>query len=124
MNHPATERINHMTIKQGYLVMFDVLDALFEEQKEDASIGLRELLSELSLDTFSDGQPADPAVWADWQMCVKKVCASENNIRPEELKPLMFTFLHYYMSEFGFELGDVIAALQNDPGLDLKLNAN
>ena len=113
-----------MTLHNAYLIVFDFLNNFFfRARRENDSFA--SLLSDMDPYLFGDNQmPADPAVWSDWEMCVKKVCSSDNDIRPEELKPLMFTFLNYYMSEFGFELEDVIAALQSDPDLDLKLNTN
>ena len=109
-----------MTIRQGYVSIFKVLDNYFSHTDKDAE--LRPLLSDMNPYAFKEGYSADPAVWEDWQQCVEKVCGKNSDIASAQLKPLLFTFLEMYREEWGYELDQVIRTLQNDPNLDSALH--
>lgn len=109
-----------MTKHQAYLGVFRFLDSYYFKNQND---GLGSLLGDMDPNIFGNGEmPADPAVWEDWQKCTEKVCGRDDVVSISQLKPLLFTFLEMYRDEWGYELDQVILALQNDPNLDNTLN--
>ncbi|RKH52647.1 hypothetical protein D7Y23_05985 [Corallococcus sp. AB050B] len=56
-----------LTIQEAYAAMYEYLQALYSVSPSDELGGL---LGSMSL--LDDGTPADPAVWADWVLAVRK----------------------------------------------------
>ncbi|NOK16311.1 hypothetical protein [Corallococcus carmarthensis] len=56
-----------LTIKEAYAAMFEYLKELYGMNPSDELGGL---LGSMSL--LDDGTPADPAVWSDWMLAVRK----------------------------------------------------
>lgn len=58
----------------AYKAMFHFLDKYHERGgRDDDEIAV--LLSSMSMETFQDGGPADPAMWADWLDAIDEVMA-------------------------------------------------
>ena len=85
----------HMTSLEALKKMTVFLDKFYKQTKSD-DLGL--LLSDISLDTFLDGQTADSAAWADWLEAIKYIKKSnDDNLTQEEAFSAMIIFLQ----EFG-----------------------
>lgn len=56
--------------------MIVFLDQYYKNYPSD-DLGL--LLSDISLDTFSDGQTADPAAWSDWLEAISNIKKTKSN---------------------------------------------
>ncbi|XXF78628.1 hypothetical protein P2318_02405 [Myxococcaceae bacterium GXIMD 01537] len=56
-----------LTLKEAYAAMYEYLKVLYDQTGSDDLGGF---LGSMSL--LTDGQPADPAVWADWMRAVEK----------------------------------------------------
>ena len=56
-----------LSVKEAYAAMFEYLKTLYQTTASDELGGL---LGSMSL--LDDGEPADPAVWADWLRAVEK----------------------------------------------------
>ena len=54
-----------MTSKQGFYLMFYLLDQMYWENTENDTLG--NMLSSMNPDLFEGGVSADPAYWEDWQ---------------------------------------------------------
>ena len=94
-----------MTYKQGFLVMFNLLDNYyFEDTSND---DLANILSNMNPSIFADGEPADPAYWADWERILGEKSIKEP-MNADELLDGVFAFLEFYQKEFEFDLGDVL----------------
>lgn len=63
-----------ISTEHAYLAMYEYLVELYERTKSD-EIGA--LLGGMSY--LNDGRTADPAAWADWIRCVKKVGAGSTD---------------------------------------------
>ncbi|MCG8459054.1 MAG: hypothetical protein MI919_22485 [Holophagales bacterium] len=61
-----------MSEQEAFEAMFAFLEEVYERTKSDE---LGSLLGSMSL--LPDGQPADPAVWADWLECVNRAKRGE-----------------------------------------------
>jgi hypothetical protein len=59
-----------LTTRQAYTAMFAFLEAIWQRTQSDE---LAALLGQMS--RLKDGGTADPAVWADWEVAVRKVQA-------------------------------------------------
>ena len=57
---------SNLTDKEAYEAMFAFLEQVYKRTKSD-DIG--SLLGNIGY--LPDGEPADPAIWGDWQGCVK-----------------------------------------------------
>ena len=64
-----------LTERQAYRAMYFFLDRYYELTQAD-DVGA--LLGSMSL--LPDGQPADPALWRDWQEAVEKALSTEGGI--------------------------------------------
>lgn len=62
-----------LTPIQAYQAMFFFLEGFYSREGNSDEIGL--LLSMMQL--LGDNKPADPAMWNDWIMAVKRVLAAE-----------------------------------------------
>jgi hypothetical protein len=62
------EATGRLTVYQAYLAMYKYLEELYRLTKSDDLAGF---LGGMSL--LPDGQPADPAVWTDWNRIVQEV---------------------------------------------------
>ncbi|RKH08165.1 hypothetical protein D7V97_20240 [Corallococcus sp. CA053C] len=56
-----------LSVKEAYAAMFEYLKALYQTTASDDLGGL---LGSMSL--LDDGEPVNPAVWADWLRAVQK----------------------------------------------------
>lgn len=64
-----------LTVREAYLAMYAFLNIHFERFPPETEGQIAIVMSELSL--LSDGGPADPAAWSDWQSCVQKAQAND-----------------------------------------------
>lgn len=62
-----------ITIKEGYLAMYEFLVDLYYREGEAENLG--KLLSDLTF--LENGSPADPAAWLDWLSFIEKVKSAE-----------------------------------------------
>lgn len=70
-NWLSNEKI--LTQKQAYEAMFKFLEQYWERGKSDE---IACILSNMSLTTWTEGTPADPAYIQDWDDAVKNVLAA------------------------------------------------
>lgn len=63
-----------LTEDQAFAAMRLFLERNWERSKE---IDVAQILSEISTDTWSDGQTADPAVAAEWHECVELILSGK-----------------------------------------------
>ena len=69
---------------KAYKAMFHFLDERYSRLPSDALGGL---LGELNLELWSDGQPADPAIVAEWERAVEK---AEQELTAEDPRKTSF----------------------------------
>ncbi len=65
-----------LTSKQAYEAMFVFLEAIYRRIQSD---DLGALLGSMSI--LEDGSTADPAVWDDWQVAVRRVKEGKDDTR-------------------------------------------
>ena len=69
----------------AYKAMFRFLDNYWERgNRNDDQIAV--LLGSMSLETFSGGTPADPAMWDDWLKAIEEVMAVQVRHSDEQSK--------------------------------------
>jgi hypothetical protein len=98
-----------MTYKQGFLTMFNLLDNFyFEDTSND---DLANILSNMNPSIFADGEPADPAYWADWERILEEKSIKEP-MNTDELLNGICAFLEFYQKEFEFNLKSVLEKVE------------
>jgi hypothetical protein len=97
-----------LTVQQAYYAVFNAFDTIYDRDKND-SLGC--LLSSMSPNIFVGCTSADPAVWLDWENCVKSITKADI-LTPEQAHQSIISFLELYVSEFGYELTWLIEELQ------------
>ena len=83
-----------MKTMQSFLIFFYILDECYNQCKTDDLGGF---LGAISPELWEDGQPADKAVFNDWQKISKPETVNTHNIVEKA-----YTFLEYYEKKFGF----------------------
>jgi hypothetical protein len=69
----------------AYKAMFRFLENYWERgNRNDDQIAV--LLGSMSLETFSEGTPADPAMWDDWLTAIEEVMAVQVRHSDEQSK--------------------------------------
>ncbi len=84
---------------QSFLIFFYILDQGYNQCKEDDLGGF---LGAISPELWEDGQPADKAIFIDWQKISDPKTINANNIMEKA-----YTFLGYYEQEFGFNFSEI-----------------
>lgn len=87
-----------MKTMQSFLIFFYILDQGYNQCKEDDLGGF---LGAISPELWEDGQPADKAVFNDWQKISNPQTVDVNNIMERA-----YTFLGYYEQKFGFNFSE------------------
>lgn len=87
-----------MKTMQSFLIFFYILDQGYNQCKEDDLGGF---LGAISPELWEDGQPADKAIFNDWQKISNPTTVDESNIMERA-----YTFLGYYEQEFGFNFSE------------------
>ena len=87
-----------MKTMQSFLIFFYILDQGYNQCKEDDLGGF---LGAISPELWGDGQPADKAIFNDWQKISNPKAVDVNNIVER-----IYTFLGYYEQEFGFNFSE------------------
>ena len=87
-----------MKTMQSFLIFFYILDQGYNQCKEDDLGGF---LGAISPELWGDGQPADKAIFNDWQKISNPKAVDVNNIVERT-----YTFLGYYEQEFGFNFSE------------------
>ncbi len=96
-----------LDIKQSYLAMFEQLDGIYEETKDDC---LGSLLGGFNPDLFIGSMSADPAAWEDWKKAVEKI-TGEELLTSDEVLCAVREFIKFHQEEFGFDLNWLIDKL-------------
>jgi hypothetical protein len=97
-----------ITLKQSYLVAFQLLDEVFDDTKE-VKLGI--LLSGMNPYLFSDSIPADPAMWHEWSFCIKKV-SKDNLYKSDDILAAINIFLKLNREHYGYEMNWLIHLLE------------
>lgn len=84
-----------MKVMQSFLIFFYILDQCYNQCKEDDLGGI---LGAISPELWEDGQPADKAIFNDWQ----KISVSKT-VEANAIVERIYAFLEYYEQEFGFD---------------------
>ena len=88
-----------MKTMQSFLIFFYILDQGYNQCQEDDLGGF---LGAISPELWEDGQPADKAVFNDWQKNNSLEIVDANNIVERT-----YAFLEYYEQEFGFNFYNI-----------------
>ena len=107
-----------MSLEDAYLYMFNILSDYYNRYMENDS--LASILSDMDCNIFTDGKPADPAIYDDWIMAVSPF-VDNGCIKRSDIMLALRSFLVYYKQEFGYELESVIAYV-NGMIADLNLS--
>ena len=94
-----------MTYKQGFFVMFNLLDDYYLEDVNNNDLAI--LLSSMNPGLFEGSYSADPAYWEDWKRILREKAIKEP-ISTDSLLDMICSFLDYYQREFEFNLRVVI----------------
>lgn len=99
-----------MTIKDAYIVMYNILDDYYcFESKNDS---LASLLSDMNPNIFLDKKAADPATYIDWYNSISGYIRN-GEISDKNIILALKEFLIYYQEEFGYQLEEVIDFISN-----------
>lgn len=90
-----------MTSKQGYYLMFYLLDQMYWENTENDTLG--NILSSMNPYLFMEDVSADPAYWEDWQEMIAEAGMKEP-LTVEQVLEIIQRFLAFYRQNFGFNL--------------------
>ncbi|WP_368931839.1 hypothetical protein [Achromobacter xylosoxidans] len=66
-----------LTVEEAYRAMFYFLEGEYELTKSDELGGI---LGSLSWHIWTDGRPADPAAWQDWETAVRKALSTNDKV--------------------------------------------
>lgn len=104
-----------MKTMESFLIMFYILDQCFDCSPEESLGGL---LGAISPELWEDGQPADRAVFLDW----------ENISHPETITAQNITekicgFLDHYEKQFGFNFAQTKQQLLSHEADKFVVNA-
>ena len=101
-----------MTIKQGYYLMFYLLNEIYFEDMENVNDTLGGMLGAMSPDLFVGGVSADPAYWEDWKEIVSRLGISEP-LDVKQALQITVAFLEFYRKEFDFDLREIEDRIEN-----------
>ena len=90
-----------MTSKQGFYLMFYLLDQMYWENTENDTLG--NMLSSMNPDLFEGGVSADPAYWEDWQEMIAEA-GMKDPLTVEQVLEIIQRFLAFYRQTFEFDL--------------------
>lgn len=90
-----------MTSKQGFYLMFYLLDQMYWEDTENDVLG--GMLGAMNPDLFEGGVSADPAYWEDWQEMIAEAGMKEP-LTVEQVLEIIQRFLAFYRQTFEFDL--------------------
>lgn len=88
-----------MKAMQSFLTFFYILDQGYNQYNKDDLGGF---LGAISPELWEDGQPADKAIFNDWQKFSNPDTVNMTNL-PEKV----YAFLKYYEDKFGYDFSDV-----------------
>ena len=98
-----------LSIKQSYLVMFHLLDKIWEKSKIDDLGGL---LGSLNPYLFNNGESADPAAYEDWNNIIGKLHLSPP-FSEREVLIITYEFLNQYVKDYGFNIDSVLEKIRD-----------
>lgn len=98
-------------MQNTYTIMFNILDDFYRQYKDNES--LASLLSDLDPNIFTDGMPADPAVYDDW-VRVTEQCFQSDKPSCNEIVLAIVNFLKFYQQEFTYVFTDIIDYLEKN----------
>jgi hypothetical protein len=101
-------RKNDVFAQISYKALFKILEIQYEKAKA-APLGV--LLGDMNPDLFLEGISADPATYEDFYDCIKDNYSSTYTADVRTAFLAAMQFLRKYQEDFGFELRDVIKAM-------------
>lgn len=90
----AIEGGDIMEKMKSFLIFFYILDQCYDQYMEDDLGGF---LGAISPELWRDGQPADKAIYNDWEDSIKI-------IDTQNIVEITYKFLEFYEQKFGFNL--------------------
>ncbi len=104
-----------VTFHDAYNITFKVL----EEYYNKLFVGgdLANLLSDMSIKTFSDAGSADPAAYEDW-LDIAKARGGNECIQENQIILVAVDYIKWYMDEFGYELENELKFLTQDAKIE------